>query len=238
MFFFSKKKSEGTSDINRSLLQQSDASDDSFFLQTTFKGMKVAGHINFVSFDLLQVEIDSPYSDLRDGYYNDFAEIPEKYWYVKDNGITEFCRRDAKKLLIQLYQAAYLFNHEPRTVQKALLHGIELGNEYYANKDASNKEIVEAYSIDQNGKVRKIADYGELALMKDTRPFEEQRDYFILNRILDRLYFDYKVWIDRDVLTQLIKGCFGVSLVYPNRLEMIISERLQEPQRGKYWQRF
>ncbi len=88
------------------------------------------------------------------------------------------------------------------------------------------------------GKVRKITDYGELALMKDTRPFEEQRDFFILNRILDRLYFDYKVWIDRDVLTQLIKGCFGVSLVYPNRLEMIISERLQEPQRGKYWQRF
>ncbi len=73
LFFFSKKKSEGTSDINRSLLQQSDASDDSFFLQTTFKGMKVAGHINFVSFDLLQVEIDSPYSDLLR-----LAKFPDK----------------------------------------------------------------------------------------------------------------------------------------------------------------
>ena len=62
--------------------------------------------------------------------------------------------------------------------------------------------------------------------MKDTRPFEEQRDYFILNRILDRLYFDYKVWIDRDVLTQLIKRYFGVSIMYPNRIEKIINERL------------
>ncbi len=94
------------------------------------------------------------------------------------------------------------------------------------NKDASYNEIVVAYSIDQNANVRKITDLDERAAMKDTRSFEEQRDYFILNRILDRLYFDYKVWIDRDVLTQLIKRYFGVSLMYPNRLETIINERL------------
>ena len=151
MPFLSKNQSEHTTHPEHSLFQQSGASDDSFSLKTSYKGTKIAGHITFVSFDLLQVEIDRPYSGLRDGYCNDFAEIPEKYWYVKDNRITEFCRRDAKKLLIELYQASYLFDHERRTVQKALLYGIELANEYYANKDASNSEIVEAYSIDQNG---------------------------------------------------------------------------------------
>jgi hypothetical protein len=128
LHFFSKKQSEHTTDTEHSLLQQSDAPDDSFFLKTKYNGTKIVGHITFASFDLLQVEIDSPYSDLRDGYYNDFAEIPEKYWYVKDNRITKFCRNDAKKVLIELYQAAYLFDHERYATQKVLLYGIELGN--------------------------------------------------------------------------------------------------------------
>jgi hypothetical protein len=71
-------------------------------------------------------------------------------------------------------------------VQKALLHGIELGNEYYADKDTP-KEVVEAYGIEQNGKLREITDPGELARRRDTRPFEEQRDFFTLNRIWDWL---------------------------------------------------
>jgi 1,4-alpha-glucan branching enzyme len=54
--------------------------------------MRVAGHMTFASFDLFQVEIDSPYSGLRDGYYNDFGGLPEKYWYVKGNQITKSCR--------------------------------------------------------------------------------------------------------------------------------------------------
>jgi hypothetical protein len=74
------------------------------------------GHITFVSFDLLQVEIDSPYSDLRDGYYNDFAEIPEKYWYVRDNQITTCCLKDAKKLLqllVMLVRVHVQMNRNP-----------------------------------------------------------------------------------------------------------------------------
>ena len=84
-----------------------------------------------------------------------------------------------------------------------------------------------------NGKLRKITDPDELAQMKDTRCFEEQRDCFILNRILNRLDFDYEVGTNRDVLTQLIKRHFGISLVHPNRLEKVINERLQQLQLSK-----
>ena len=190
------------------------------------------GHITFAAFDLLQVQIDSPYSGLRDGYCNDFGEIPEKYWFVKDNQITNLCLKDAKKLLIELYQAAYLFDHERQAVQKALLNGIEAGNEHCANRDTPS-EIAEAYGIDLDGKVREITDPDELTPMKDTRPFEEQRDFFILNGILDRLYFDHKVWTNLGVVAQLVKKYFGVSLVYPSHLEKVINERLQKFQGNK-----
>jgi hypothetical protein len=97
----------------------------------------------------------------------------------------------------------------------------EVSNEYYADMDTP-KEIIEAYFVDQSGKVRKITDPDELAQMKDTRSFEDQRNCFILNRIWDRLNFDHKVYINRDVLSQLVTRCFAISFVYPNRLETSI----------------
>jgi hypothetical protein len=97
LLFFSKKQSKHSTDTERPLLRRGDASDDSFLVKTTFKGTNIAGHITFAAFDLLQIEIGSPYSGLRDGYYNDFAEIPEKYWYVKDNRMTKLCRKGRKE---------------------------------------------------------------------------------------------------------------------------------------------
>jgi hypothetical protein len=98
---------------------------------------------------------------------------------------------------MELYQAAYLFDHERRVMQKALLYGIEFANDYFADKDSRDHEILGAYGVDQRGNVRNITD----------------------PKNLNRLDFDHKVGTNRNVLTQLIRKCFGISLAYPNRLE-------------------
>ena len=66
--------------------------------------------------------------------------------------------------------------------------------------------------------------------MANKRPFEEQQDSFVLDPMLDQLYFHHKDGTNLDVLTQLIKSRFGTSFVYRNRLEKIIDERLQRLQ--------
>ena len=51
--------------------------------------------------------------------------------------------------------------------------------------------------------------------------------------LLDRPRFDYKVGVNRDVRTQLIKKCSDISLVKLNRFEKVIEKRLQQIQRSK-----
>lgn len=119
------------------------------------------------------MQIDQPYSDLRDGYINDLPEIPKKYWYAKDNQLTKRCRKEAKKLLVELYHATFLFEHERQALQRILVDAIEQGNEYYASRDTPNRDIDEAFGIDLKGRVRKITDPDELAQLEDTRPFEQ-----------------------------------------------------------------
>ena len=195
-------------------------------LKTKHRGVEIEGTITHAAYDFFKVQIDSPYSDLRDGSYHD-PEVPKKFWYVKDNQIKNLCRKEGKRLLVELYQAAFLFERERQALQKILLDAIEQGNEFYSRRDSHDSKIEQAFSIDLKGKARKITDPLEVEQLEDTRPYEEQRDFHILNRILLHTFFHHKPFMSRATLAQLIKRHFGITLVCPNRLEQFISERQQ-----------
>jgi hypothetical protein len=198
-------------------------------LHTSSKGTKIAGHITYVAHDFFQVEIDSPFSELRDGFIHDLTEVPKEYWYVQDGKITKDCRKEARRLLVELYRIASFFENERKAIQRILLDAIALGNEYYATLGTSDDEIAEAIAIDTKGRIRNITDPEMLALFKDTRSFEEQRDWHILNRFSYQVYFYHKQPIGSwATLATLIKRHYGVSLIYPDRLGEFISERLKE----------
>ena len=221
-----KKSPCGEFENQHSILRY-DPLDKGFFLQTSLKAMKILGHITHAAFDFFQVQIDLPFSDLRDGRVIDFPVFQKKHWYVREWQITKYCRKEADKVLMELYHAADFFQYKRQAMLKVLLYGIEQGNEYYANRSAPNNEIVEIYCLGQKGKVRRIIDADELAQRDDKRPAEEQRDFLILNRIARRLYFDHEVRTNPIVLATLIKRHFDISLICQNPLEQAITERLQ-----------
>ena len=187
--------------------------------------MSVQGHFSYLAPDLFQIESDSPFSGLRDGYFECLPELLAEYWYVRDSRITRKCQKEAKGLLRELYRAALLFKKKRSSLQKILLDAIEQGNEYYATLGSTNSEIDEAYGIDLKGQVRRIG-ADELAKFEDTRSFEERRDFFILNRIASQCYFTFKTPIRRPVLAQLVERHFEVKLLCSDPVQQTISERL------------
>ena len=192
---------------------------------------RIQAHFTYLASDLFQIESDSPFSGLRYGYFECLPELSEEYWYVRDSNITRKCQKEAKALLRELYRVALLFEEQRKNLQKILLDAIEQGNEYYSTLGTTNTEMDEAFGVDLKGHVRKIrAD--ELAKFKDTRSFEERRDFFILNRIASQCYFTFKTPIRRPVLAQLVERHFEVKLQCSDPVEQEISRRREETRKG------
>ena len=192
---------------------------------------RIQGHLTYLASDLFQIESDSPFSGLRDGYFECLPELSAEYWYVRNGKITRKCQKEAKGLLRELYQAALLFEKQRSILQKILLDAIEQGNEYYSTLGTTNTEIDEAFGVDLKGHVRKIG-ADELAKFKDTRSFEERRDFFILNRIVSQCYFSFKTPIRRPALAQLVEEHFDVKLLCSDPVEQEISWRRKETRKG------
>lgn len=101
------------------------------------------------------------------------------------------------------------------------LHGIELSKEYYANNDLP---VIEAYTIEQNGKLHKITDPDELAKMTDKRPFEEQRDSFILVKIGAKVVSHARHIVFQMAEVAVLRELFAAILARIRRLRLLVEQ--------------
>lgn len=205
--------------------------EDKLKIRARHNGVHITGRFVFLEYNVFQIEITEPFSGIKDGCFTDLPQISEKYWYYKDDRITKLCLKEAKRLLIELYQVASFFDREQKAIQRVLLDAIEKGNESYAHyMSHPDHTPVEGYAIDRKGNVRTIP-HEELAQHVDPRSPEEQRDFYILCSILfSALFINNNVFANWANLSHLINKHFGIKLIHSDKLRKFISRRLKSNQ--------
>jgi hypothetical protein len=200
---------------------------DELLISAMHHKTSIRGHYTSIDFDHFEIEIDKPFSTLRDSYIHDLPEVSQMDWYFNDGHITKRCRNEAKKLLIELYKAALLFDHERQALKKILLDAMEQGHDHIADIFDPERVIDEAFGINLREQIQKTTDPDGLGRLKDDRPYEQQRDEFVLNRISYQVFFKHKVRVSRATLAQLIQMHFNVKLICSGQLDEGVSERQQ-----------
>ena len=142
-------------------------------LTTTDGGVcSITGRYTYVDGDLFQVEITSPFTGLRDGEFRNYP-MERKTFYIKDGRITRLCRSEAIATLRNLYENCVRLERNREAFRKIVLGALREGIAFdqlhfnFPRPDESDEVL--------------------LTLMEDNRSLRQQRDEFVLTRILLQL---------------------------------------------------
>jgi hypothetical protein len=170
----------------------------------------ITGRYTYLDHDLFEVEITSPFTGLKDGFFADFSTIHEAL-FIKDGRVTRRCRSEATATLLGMYRGCMMLERKREDFRKIVLGALEEGIAF----DQLHFNFPRA---DESDEVL-------LTLMEDTRSLRQQRDEFILTRIFLQITSQYGVYLSLRNLAVLIERVVGVRLWCSDEIESEIAKR-------------